>query len=457
MDKNNVKITIRNFQLHTIDPLECNDQLRRSFVINNTVTNLNLLGDLLTNKISEINLAKHMSELMTLAVDDCSAVDISYGWGSPRLAFTFDAESSLSGLNYVTRIQGYTGVVDPNNFSVIEDNLTFTINSITSYVKLKDPITGNPIFRVHNNSNVITNELDEVGGVELKLIRPSDIMNNIANVITFGNMSDMNITNITDNYNARNTTLSDRNNNNPLSYLNRIINSYSNAKLFGDPCHDAGDIVSMSGHDMSPANMLAIPFIGNLHSLTGIINPTSFNMKTLLAVDNDFKPEDIILNVNPVTEPVAKPDTTTVEYLVALNVSNIVTGLITNNMLSAMSFSSNNLDDYVHTIPDSKSVMCDDIDIAKSVDRVMAYVDNVLMPLITLNNTRLVSLNVDCNSVGITTVSIVINNGVLKEFKFPTFADSLYSPIISDLERSIGMTDEVGSILDVIASVDIIK
>jgi hypothetical protein len=444
------------------------DSYTRSYNLNATQGTLNELENVLSRSnagsngtVSDALIAKALPNIMSISATPLGITQIANGWGTQRLRFIMEVESITSGITMVNYIQGYSEYHDPSISGHIDPRMKFYINSIASVIRMQDPISGMVIVKPHSNFNVITDHFNgtqyqEVTDTTLKLIRPTDVMTNISNIQTFG--GDVgNIHNYTDNV-AGNVSVSDRANHNPIKHFTKTINSYINSKNMSDVGYDSNDVMTAASNNVSETNILTIPFIGSLHNLTGEPSPSTFSMDIMSMLDPGIAEKTIMIdNANDVTPSVSTIlDTTNTEDLFKPNIESVlastiahsVSGMLIDNLLSEIDFSTTNLGGENLTAVSNARSFIEGIDITSYVNKVITNVNYILMPEVSQNGLIGIEMFVHSDVLGETTISISVNATPHMVFRYPTFADSLYSPVISDEANKVMFADDMGAVLD---------
>jgi len=445
------------------------DSYTRSYNLNASHQTLNELENVLSTSgigangtISDALIAKTLPNIMTISAQPLGITQIANGWGTQRLRFIMEVESNVSGMNMVNYIQGYSEYHDPSVSGHIDPKMKFFINSIATVIRMIDPISGMMIVKPHSNFNVITDhfsgtQYQEVTDTNLKLIRPTDVMSNISNIQTFGGEVG-NIHNYTDNV-AGNVSVSDRANHNPIKHFTKTVNSYINSKnMGGNTSHDPADIMNTASNNVSETNILMVPFIGALHNITGMPSPSTFDMDIMSMLDpgiaektimidnaNDVTPSVTTMLDTNITEDLYKPN---IESVISSTIAHSVSGMLIDNLLSEIDFSTSNLGGENITAVSNARSFIEGIDITSYVNKVITNLNYILMPEVSQNGLIGIEIFVHSDVLGETTVSISVNAQPHVVYRYPTFADSLYSPVISDEANKVMFSDDMGQVLD---------
>lgn len=444
------------------------DSYTRSYNLNASAGTLNELENVMSRStgganstLSDAQIAKSLPNIMSIAAQPLGITQIANGWGIQRLRFIMEVESNVSGMNMVNYIQGYSEFHDPSISGHIDPRMKFYINSVATVIRMIDPISGMMTVKPHSNFNVIADHFNgtqyqEVTDTNLKLIRPTDVMTNISNIQAFGGEVGS-VHNYTDNV-AGNVSVSDRANHNPIKHFTKTVNSYINSKNMSSMSHDPNDVMATASNNVSETNILTIPFIGALHQLTGDPAPSIFTMDNMSMLDpgiaekitmidnnNDVTPSVTTMLDTTNTEDLYKPN---IESIIASTIAHSVSGMLIDNLLSMVDFSASNLTGENLTFPSNARSFIMGIDITGYVNKVVTNINYILMPEISQNGLIGIEMFVHSDVLGETTVSISINAQPNIVYRYPTFADSLYSPVISDEANKIMFADDMGAVLD---------
>lgn len=443
------------------------DSYTRSYNLNVTHQTLGTLENVLhqvgvqnNQTVPDVAIARNLPNIMSINATPLGISEIANGWGTQRLRYIMEVESVIADTNMVNYIQGYTEFHDPSYNGNIDPNMRFFINSIASFTRMVDPISGMFIVKPHSNFNVITGNqgvgYQEVTDTNLKLIRPTDVIGSISDIDTYG--SDVgNIYNHADNV-AGNVNISNRANNNPIKHFTRSINSYISSKNMCDTSHDQTNILTTAANSVSETNILSIPFIGALHSITGEPSPSGFTLDALSKLDPDIQHKIILIDnsldmapvVNTIldttdTEELYKPN---MESVIASTVAQSISGVLIDNLLAEIDFSTTNITgENITAISNARSFV-EGIDVTSYVNKVVTNINHILMPEISQNGLITVELFVHSDVLGDTSVAISLNGQPSVVYRFPTFADSLYTPVISNELNKQSFTDDMGLVLD---------
>jgi len=450
------------------------DVYRRSYSLNadnRTMTSLeNMFGmNSVANggKLTELNVANQVPNIMTMSANVNGVAGITNGWDTQRFMYIMEVESILdSGTTISSYIQGYTEYHDLSFGGHLDPKMNFYMNSVTNVTRIQDLTTGQIITRPQTSYNIISDNMGNStyqmkydDGLDLQLIRPCDITDGLYNLSMYGqnNGTDVKFTDYTGTYTG-NTSLSSRSNNNPLKHFTSTVNSFIESKSMSNVSHDENDILRNASNAVIEDNPLSTPFIAGLCNLTGRPDQTTFTLELLQKINPDISSRVTVTNRNNEYTVSSAPllDTANTEDLykanlettLATTIAQSVSSVAVENLLFVIDFSVTNMTGQIVTIITNAESFIEGINITGYLNRVRANIENVLFPEISQNGLLMLDINVHSNVLGDTAIGISINNNPPVIYRFPTFADSLYNPVITDNNNKTMMTDNFGQILD---------
>ena len=444
------------------------DPYQRSFTIEADGSTLNMLeatfaanGVNQNNTISQALIANTMPSIVKLDANAGGIAQIQNGWHTERLRFIMEIEQELNGMLLVSYFQGYTEHSEMSYTGAHDPNMPFYINSVTNVTKMMDPVTNQMIVRPHSVYNVITDQYggtryeQEFGDDDNRLIRPVDLINNLDSADMYGELSGT-VNSLTGSLTTKVQT-SKRSNHDPLAYLTNTVNAFIEGKSMTDlSSNGTTDVYKSSTVLLREASLNALPFIHALHNITGEVTPTTFTLGMLegmfpYASTVTFRPQgDTLIRTNTImdtddTEELYKPN---IETMVATTIVHSINSIMTDNLLSIVSLTASNAtgEDFVEVFPAQSLI--EGIDTLKYENAVLAKVRNVLLPEVTRNGMLIVSFTVISDLLGDTTVTVSVNNGPAIPYRLPTFADSLYAPVVTSSAKAAILTEDLGNVLD---------
>lgn len=453
------------------------DVYQRTYSLNAKVDQLHKLENVFYNygvhnntPISENLLAHEIPNIISLSNSVLGQAIIPNGWNTQRIRFILEVESNVAGNIVVSYIQGFTEYYDKSITGKLDPNMRFFINSVTNVIKMIDTVRGTYMVRPQSVFNVITDlaggyKFEEVTGPsDLKLIRPRDIHESTSTLELFGASNDL-VINTTGTI-ANEPLVSSRVNNNPLSYFTKTINSIIDAKADAANSYNLQDVYRSASINTAEPNIFSTPFMFELYGMYGN-DLNSFKPIFTLNMLNQLDPmvaskiklfdntSDLVsnsfntmLDTND-TQVLYQP---TIETISATTVAHTITSIMIETLISDLSLSFSNLTGENVVIVSNVRSFIDGIDLIPYTNKIIAKVKNVLLPQITKNGLLGVEVILTADILGDTTVSIAISDGYKlgyhTPFRFPTFADSLYVPTITNSVNKRLIVDDFSNIID---------
>ena len=413
------------------------------------------------NKLSIASTANNLSNVMNIGVGEgAGAATIANGWQSTRLRFLMEVNTVVNGVDSLHYVQGYTETYDPSLSGHIDDNMKWEINSISTYGRMTDPISGGIIVRPTANYTVLAGDINS----DLKLVRPKDIVTNIAQTISLGKGAQ--ITNLTDHVNR--VVTSDRANSSPIKHLTRTINGFLASS--DNQSQHLGDIYTDAVGNLDETTLTSNEFIMGMRMVTGGMSPNIFTLHTLGLVDSNItNPASGIINIserNPngvqaptvdtisldatQTEVLYKP---TIESQIASMTAHTMNGALLDNKLYSLVFTATNHSGPIVVAVPNAQTMVTGLNPIPDIERVKSFIETVLLPSVTRNNTLGIIIKGSIDTIGDTTVAVSVNGNPEVVFRYPTFADNRFSPVVSDEINRSSLADNMSYLLDNVTSI----
>lgn len=428
-------------------------------------------------ELSPFDVTNGLNGCISLQQRPLAAANIVNGWDTKRLRYLMEVVNNVNGSRIVSYIQGYTDYFDSarglSGSVIIDPNTKFYINSILLVRKTFDTANNRYITVPLAAYNVITNnfgvnewKLDRTFENDLRLVRPKDIMENL---ITNNIYLDDVYINTTGHITGGLQT-SKRINNDPVEYIANTLNGYTSGMNAVSTTTDPGDIYRNAS--MTPfateSSIHSLPFMVRIASVLGTYDPTWFTLGTLVTIDPNCNNSSVMtlveqdnmvtpnanmnMNVRMLTD--SNTDSTlnpTPEAMIASNVNNAISSIMLKNMITRIAVSfGNKTGRYLSLISDVNSFVTD-MDLTFYGNRVNSSIENVLLPSITMNNQLLVEVTVICDILRDTSILVDIGNGPIL-YRFPTFADSLFIPVVANSATSDDITSGVESLVSAITT-----
>lgn len=394
-------------------------------------------------------------------------VFIPNGWQTPRLRFILETEDEINGQIRVSIISGYTEYMDLSLSDHIDPNMKFYINNISVMYKMLQA-DGTAIYRPSQHFNVMADlfgnmqyeELDSYGN---KLIRPKDIVEDMLTTTEFGNTY-ANVINTTGTITSSNVQTSSKINNNSVGYLTRTIDSYLTGKKLASISHSELDVLKEASAQVTEPNIYSIGFIKLLSNLTHTTNITSFTLNNLAALDPTvstrvtlitqntgygYRDTNVLSNITD-SEDILNP---TVETMKVSELVFSVGSIMVENLFDKLAFSISNATGQLVVLPTTAASILQTYGVPANIingyiNRAMAAISALLCPKLTDNGATQVELHYSSELMGETVVSISLNGQMPVVYRYPTFADSLFTPVVTNSATKDDVTSTFQTLFD---------
>lgn len=446
------------------------DVFQRSYSIHANDSTINKLSAVFSTagvghnlNLQKTTLAQTIPEIVRLSTAPIGMAEIPHGWRTQRVRFLLEVESNVGNMTMVSYLQGYSEYYDPTITGRLDPVMPFYINSITNVIRMIDPVTH--MYRVMPKStfNVVTDlaggkRYQEIDGMDdLKLIRPKDIIENIATMEMYSDYAS-NIINTTGSIGGRVNT-SKKSNNDPISYFSSTVNSYIESKNLITNSSDHTDLLRQASNIVDEHSVMSVPFMYKLHAMTNDFNPSTFTLDLLRAIDPQIQAKSqLIDNVNDIMSPsfntALDSDNTagmmqpTIENMKATMIAQSINSLMVECLVSSLSVSFTNTSGQpVVIISDVKSFI-EGIDLTAYASKIETNIRNILLPSVTDGGLSLIEVSLHSDVLGDTNVFVGVNLNHPVLFRFPTFADSLYLPVLSDAQNKASTIEDFANVFD---------
>lgn len=466
--QSNLKMDILKFLIFEARD-DYNDVVRRNFSLNLTSGDLDKLVDLShpgtvrSQNISQSEIAKEVPNIISVSPIVGGHAYIDNGWRSRRARFIMEIDISINGFNLSYYIQGYTSHFDITPSGTLDDTMVYYINSITELKKNIHPVTKTLMVSPGNTFNILRggdgSVLEMSSSSEYnELVRPCDIITQMFNDELYGSGDDVVLTN--NRLNATKTSF--KRNNNPLEYFTSTINALNGAKAEMQDCLIAGDLLKTATTKVREYDMLNNLFIKTLYSVTGRTDPSVFMAsdivnicphishvtRTVLRDNQNISIPDIRNDVmdSSVTQNTFQP---TFKNLKATMMSNIIPSIMSTCILSYVRLGISNVsfagEDPEVFIIDARSIV-DNIQMIPLINRFKSLVSQIVIPILTSNNMIVVECIAQCDLLGDFTIELEIDGDGKTLYRFPLFADGVFSPIIATSDVKAGLQQDFNTL-----------
>lgn len=457
---------------------------QRSYNLNASHSTMYRLDDILTSSVGGVQkqlttneVASCIPDIIGLTPKPVGLAQIPNGWNTTRLRFLMETVYDYgNGSLNITYLQGFTDYYDPSRSGLLDPSMRFHINSIVNVTRTMsfnpDGTKGYPFSRVSSMYNVISDvfgnmKFEEVQTPDtIKLCRPTDIASNLfALELTKpreGEEIGYNIMrNMTDTITNYKPATSSRKNNNPYSYITNTLNAFTATKAATEIGHNDADIISSASNAMREPDLSQCLFIDRLIQYRGYVaeSPSSFTISELdgispgtsstrtTVVARDAQSLETPHNMLT-TQDTAEIFQPTAEATKSSTVAASITGIMLDNLITRLGFSSTNMTGQPEVILTDINSFMDGIDPVYFAERVKTAILTTLIPNISDGNLSTYDLYVTADLLGDITVGIQLNSTPTTVFRFPAFADSLYSPVVSKVGHNQILINDFQSVID---------
>lgn len=449
--------------------------VRRPYILNNINSqNLKSIQNAFQNdraiagKVTPSTVATHLNNIVGLKAygSEMNLIDMPNGWGGKRFRVIMVVEIQMGPRKKQYLIQGYTdhyGVGGMVSESSLDPEMTIFINSITeidivySYAHNKFHFTMGETY--NTLQDYVSKYEQNYNQSQLALIRPSDIMkaNAVMNSNSYynGESFDMPGSNLYGfgEYSQNITNTSLRKNADPSVYFSRLINGVISGQKTASTSYDdnSTENVFINGSQVVPEPVLANNlFITKLQEATSEYSPSTLKIKHLYKLDytlpntgriqifeNDDYGEVTKFSPELGTITTTSTITPTPRNIQVLELNNSITSnLISVGLSSATFFIDTFTSVPTMTIMSGKSILGDEF-VPECCETLKSLFYTQILPHFTRGGMYRYQIFVHSDIMKDTTISITEEgclDGEREVFRFPTFADSLYSPMIATRE-----------------------
>lgn len=455
----------------------------RSYTLNTNATNLSMLEncthhvDNSVRRVSANELAHAVPTIVSLNPTVAGEARIPYGWGTQRLRFILEVEyPSLNGVTIQSFIQGFTEYHDPSITGKIDPNMMFYINSINNIEAWQDPVRGQ-VRKDNMASNNIIREIpitqeNPISDNQKVMITPYDIHNKKYLDSHYGVSNDMDgiqakttLYNTSDKVTSSQPRLSSKANNNPYKYVTQTLNSYVEASADASMSFMGSDVFQDSSNRLKSGYLVDHPFFMALNNINGEFNPTSFTLGELLMADPTLETNNRItliersemgfqdsfttmLNTD-ITQETLQP---TFENIKANITASMLPSLMLDSLITTAAISITNVSGHPAVIVSQANSFITDAYIPGLVEKLVILIEKQLVPVLSDGGLHRFEAIISCDVIGDLTVAIGYNGNPHTVYRFPVFADSLFTPVVTNMIQSEMVHADFDNMLDVVAS-----
>ncbi len=384
------------------------------------------------------------SDFLTVSTQGETPLAIPNSWNTNRLRFILivKIEGRLSSTRRAY-FQGYTEYSDSSMTGLLDPKMKFIINSFT-VIEQSDIMTpvGNQVFsRVVESSNILMPNFSEFNNIPISYIRPNDVFQGIQtnhipeiqNSTIFDTRSESTI-----------HSKSFKSNNNNLSYLSKIFDNYLvNSRMTDRPglSDNYTSILDSALDKFEGAPLTENPFLRMLSGAYGasLRAVTDFSLEILNQIDPMLQhkvkyiaPQGQLKSTLPTVNSGEYWHTQTRETLAATIILNSISAMMFELMISKVKLVSTNFAVNGQMTTNFYSAMSlTGMDVSPYLQQLKDRIERELMYDLTFMNQDSYQLMVEIDLFGSSSIQIGFGGQPMVPYIQPTFADSLFSPVIT--------------------------
>ena len=463
----NDKVKITHLSMYTTRT-DYQKPYQRSYTINATAGVVNRFQGMIAErgkntKVNPLAISSAIPDITSITALPSGQANIVNGWETERLRFIMVAETpTMAGTKRISFICGFTEFSQVSASGLIDPNMVFYINSFTNVQQTIDRVNNRIITTPSSTYNVVTDMFGNgtytrVDGYSMpKLARPRDIVEN-AMTINMHDSQEGRLLNTSGSIGQHRADTSQRVNNDPLQYYCRLYNAAVEGRDLSVYASDEVDVLqnACDTHGILETPLMSQPFMQALHKITGEITPHTFTMNILLRIDPDvtrlppqvFIRDNVGVNMNNPASLLAETSDTadtlnpTAENLKAVTICNSINSMMIECLITRISVSLSNKFGENTVILSDVNTFIPDVDLVFWSNRLISKIKNILMPSVTDNGLSKVEVHIISDITKDTTISISVNDQPNYIYRFPTYADSLYTPVVTSSENKAMLTE----------------
>lgn len=459
-----------------------NNQYLRPYVTNPNLNDRDLSGIATAIADSAVNGGKNNITAMTVSGaggsfltrssnPDGNAV-ITNGWDTPRLRFMMKVglTNQIGGTNSIF-ISGYTdhqGLINGH----LDPNMVFFVNSMTK--------TRNTVFRTNaGQSNIleqvgtqqfVTNHSNSNGfdgqSNQIHMMTPGDLFSIIGTSALYSNVDNPHdAREIKDVRFAvqRGGKAAPRSLNNANNYIANVLNSYiassnNDVDFQSDPIQSAYTYYKNS-NTFEGADIWKNEFFAALDSTrnnNGIDQrPSYFSLKDLTNLDPNVLNVTTFINANPAELHNAGSTSywhgADLNTVAATTIASSAPALMNEQLISKIVFTSTNatIDGQIATTILFGEGFANNVDMAGNYERFKTCFNYLVAKDISFNNELSFMIRVQIDLMGQTFIKIKMENLPEQDFAYPTFCDSIFSPVVtSNFSNILHVSNDFNSLMN---------
>ena len=397
---------------------------------------------------------------------------IANGWSEKRFKFVLVLEESSgqgSNTTIINYIQGYSEFLGISFKNTLDPDMRLFVNTVSVLRKTYDSSTGRFNIVPINKFNSVQDELnllDYMGSrfvpnsvqdhEAYKLARPEDVLINVstlssteADTLIMSDVGNVNKFNIVDSENIL-----------PTQHIATTLTSAVDSVRISNAFTEGDDIINTMVGDTLSSNPTQILIFKMIYNTTGELRP-NFTLKELSAM---FQPMEVVPEVilgndvgvmqmsNEVpmelqTNDVSNTYGADIETRKSILIHEAVVNVLNESLLSHIVFEMDNYNGAVNHHVLSADSEIEGLDIVFFSNKFANMFVQKVWNSISENNMLPIKVLISSYLVSDTTISISVDNRPMVIFRYPTFANSKFIPIIMDNARFDDISTSYASIV----------
>jgi len=389
--------------------------------------------------------------------------NIANGWGEKRFKFVLLIEISYPNTNTVELdyIQGYSDFFDISYKGNIDDNMRFVINTVSTFKRTYDAMTGSVLTVPASSFNIVIDETKSINNnfKSNKLMRPVDIALGVASLKSMED-NDEDIVQMSNVGSVNNPELVDKTTILPSDHVATTIKHAIKAKDSTALLGNDGDTVTQLVGQLTTPVPLNIPILRALSSIRqqfetftlrdlqlldpAVANPQSGKVKVIVGdqLPNMTLPQELL------SEDTAETYDASLETRLSLVIHEAVAVILNKSILNSITFEIDNYNGQpVGNVLDSSSFI-DGINLPVYATAFINMFIDKAWNSISNNNFMPIKLLVTAMLESDTTIVLSIDGKPHIIYRYPTFADSKFLPLITNNEGLEAMTANYNGVID---------
>jgi len=432
-----------------------------------------------STNITPEQIAHTISDIMLPSAAPTIKTQLPYGWGERRFKFLIEVvEPGAGGFGEkVTVLQGYTDTPEAivrGDKSIIDDNLTFFVNSVIIVHRMMDPNTGSIIARILKKLSILhlpgggidvldlTHEVNpyqhqQTITANIYAARPEDILikHSISHDMTGGYQLDYIPDGVLIKPVDANKELVI-----PSVHLAKTLTGLLKAKKAAGIGYDQSDITSSAVSTTrtrsvyEEENGQTMDFFTAISALYNYEEVNAFKWRDLKYLEPGI---DAVTTVTLARDPMAviqhnsnseELSNPQLETRLAVFTAEAINALMSENLLSEVALGFTNATGVYDAQILGGATILEGLDITSWLERLRVQFIDQVAPVLTHNNELLVKMTVIANAFGETVVDISIGTGPTIRYIIPTFADSTFSPLLAPKHRFNKLSEAYSDVIN---------